>query len=243
MAEEMKLRMQLGPTGSQATDTRLEARRKHELARNQGQNIKAREARRRRFERMRRLTQFARSRGAAGATRVGSMVVDAAQLRGPMAFARNARMLANPYVAIAAAVIVATAIAVRLGTGRSFENMGNNLRTFLFGDASSDAIAGMEAREMLAGDERFARIVGMEGKANSQMREVFEGLKRIRKIDALGRELMENDPEMQRNNTVDNLILRAQQLTIESWKASGGPEAINRWASMYQEQGQTTSPR
>lgn len=228
---------------SQATDARIVAQRNAELDRAQEHNVRARAARRRHQERMRKLRAFAKERTMGAAARVGGDIADAMNVRGPIALARGARMLANPFVLLGAALVGAAAVAARLGSGRSFENMGQVMREFLFGEMSSDAIAGMEAREVMTGNASFARIVGMQGKANSQMLQVYQGIERVKKMSARGRELLEADPTMQRNGTVDNLILRGQQIVTDAWKSSSGPAAVDRWGRMYQEQGQTKSPR
>lgn len=135
----------------------------------------------------------------------------------------------NPVGMITAAAVTAIVVAGRLVSGRSFENMGQNVRQILLGDLDENALAGRDARNHLANDSDVARIAGIEGKTNAQMKAIFDDLQEARKRDHLGRELFMQSADFQVNDTLDILILRARDALVAAWNGNGGPQKVEEF--------------
>jgi hypothetical protein len=128
-------------------------------------------------------------------------------------FARNfgaravSRAAANPIGLIIGALVVGAVVVGRLATGRSFENMGQEVNKAILGDADEYALATMDARNALSGRDDVAGIVGRMGGASSQVRSVFEDMRRINKQERDGRTLFLSDPAFQVNNEFDIMVV------------------------------------
>lgn len=139
----------------------------------------------------------------------------------------------NPIGMAVAVLVVASAVALRLVSGRSFENMGQLVNNMLLGDMDETAKASMETRQMMGSDTDIARIIGQEGGVNSQIAQVHKTLAMLRKRDLVGRSLIMTEAGMQANGVFDMLILRARRIFLIAFKGSGGDEAVKRLEENY----------
>ena len=98
----------------------------------------------------------------------------------------------------------------------------------LLGDLDEDARANMATRKRLGGDRDIARIIGQEGRVNSQVARLHSDLAAIAKRDEIGATLLKSEPGMQVNGLLDMLILRARDKFLEAFNGSGGPDAVDR---------------
>lgn len=155
--------------------------------------------------------------------RTGSLARSGAGLARNTA-ARGAVM--NPIGATIAVAAVAAAAAVRLATGRSFENMGQAINNILLGNMDEEARANLQTRKRLGGDSDIARIIGQEGRVNSQILSLHKDLAAMAKRDMVGASLIRSEKDMQVNNTLDMLLLRAEAKWHEEWRGSEGPNAL-----------------
>lgn len=193
--------------------------------------LKNRRGKLRRLAQARAAQKLAKRRTAAriGARRVAvarggtSMVGRAAGMaaRGGMVAAR-----ATPVGLIITAVVVAVAVTARLASGRSFENMGQQLNNMFLGDMDEEARAAMQTRQRLGSDPDIARIIGQEGRVNSQVAAVFTDLEKLRKRELDGATLIRSAEGMQVNGLLDMLILRARDALVAAWNGSGGPDKV-----------------
>ena len=141
---------------------------------------------------------------------------------------------ASPIGAIVAAVVVAGFVAIRLGTGRSFENMGAQMNKMLIGDLDEQARAAIDTRKTLGGDKHIARIIAQEGAVNSQVKSIAEDLKAIRLRELMGASEFLEDKHFQADNTLDILIIRARDLLVQAFNGAGGEDAVaNLGTALY----------
>jgi len=136
--------------------------------------------------------------------------------------------VANPIGAIVAAVVVAAVVAIRLGTGRSMENMGAQVNKMLLGDSDEEARSYMDTRKRFSGDRHIVRMIAQDGANNSQLKSIFDDIREAREEELKGASKFLEDDMFQVNSTLDILILRAAGLFTQGWVAAGGNEAVEK---------------
>lgn len=130
-------------------------------------------------------------------------------------------------VAVGVAAIVAISIGLgRLLTGRSFENMGQQINNVLLGDYDDNARADMAARRHIESNPSLLRIIAHDGKPNAQIEKLFNSAKKLALADEKGRSHFASDKEMQDNGVFDMLVLRARDAFVRGYTNSGGPHAV-----------------
>lgn len=134
--------------------------------------------------------------------------------------------VANPVGAVVAALITAGVVALRLGSGKTFEQMGDEMNNMLLGDLDEAARAKMTVRNRFQSDAILTRIRSQSGRQNVQMNRIAEDLFRVEKQYEDGKALIQR--EFGVNGTWDMLILRAQEAYQTAWKAIGGDETYER---------------
>ncbi len=140
-----------------------------------------------------------------------------------MAVARGGARAAGAVAGVVVGtLVVAAVVATRLLSGRSFENIGQQINNVLLGDLDEEALATRDSREALQGDEHLLRIAGKEGKVNSQIAQIHQDQVAINKRDRVGRTLFESATDFQSNNILDMVILRVKDALVEHWNAVGG---------------------
>jgi hypothetical protein len=134
--------------------------------------------------------------------------------------------VANPVGLVITGLIAAGIVALRLGSGKTFEQMGDEMNNMLLGDLDEAARAKMTVRNRFQGDAILTRIRSQSGKQNVQMNRIAEDLFRVEKQYEDGKALIQR--ELPVNGTFDMLILRAQEAFSKAWKAIGGDETYER---------------
>lgn len=142
---------------------------------------------------------------------------------------------------LVAAGVIAAAVITRLASGQSFENMGQQVNNILLGDMDDEARASAGARKRLSGDSDIARIVGREGRVNSQIASLHKDLKKLQLRDEIGASLIKSQTGMQNNGLFDMLIIRGRDAFLRSWNGSGGPAATEEFRGKYRETVQSTN--
>lgn len=145
----------------------------------------------------------------------------------------GAGRFANPIGMIVAATVIATMVALRLVTGRSFENMGAQVSKVLLGDMNEEARAKMDIRNRFTGDKDILRIVESEGFVNAELFSIYEDLRKIRYIELRGADTIREDKRFQVNGTFDILIIRARKLFLDAFNGAGGQENIEKLQRAY----------
>ncbi len=179
----------------------------------------------------RRVTRRRRARGVMRRTRVARNGV--AAMRSAGAARGGARALANPIGALVAAFVVAGAVALRLATGRSFENMGEQVNSMLLGDLDDDARAANATREQFTSDRDLLRIAGQAGRVNAQVASIADDVRRMNAREQRGAALFREDTEFQSNNVFDILILRGRDKLVEVWHGNGGADNVDKLQEGY----------
>jgi hypothetical protein len=114
---------------------------------------------------------------------------------------------------ILAGAVVATVVGVRIGTGRSFENMGANIQDYVFGGMSADAVAAAEAREFITSNPYLARSLRDNP---DQVLGIYEGMRALAHDRAAGRQAAMADRRFQSNSEIDMIVLRVAQSVVRS---------------------------
>lgn len=134
----------------------------------------------------------------------------------------------GPVAAGVAVAVVAALVIARLTTGRSFENMAENLKQSILGDNSPEAVAWRRARDEVAGNDDFAWMIGGgSDSAAAQAAKITSAMAGIYKVEEVGRDAIRADKEFQVNGTFDILILRVADAVKQAWNGSGGPELVD----------------
>lgn len=149
--------------------------------------------------------------------------------------------------ALVAGAVIAGAVTLRLASGRSFENMGEQVNKMLLGDLDDEGRARMTTRRYLQGDSDLARINAASGGENAQIQKLSQDLFELNKREEKGASLVREDERFQSNGVFDMLILRAQQVFLHFWNSNGGPDGVervrDRLQENYQRRHRNQSPR
>lgn len=174
---------------------------------------------------------------AGGARRLLAMTARSAGggFMGGLGMGRAARALMNPVGLAVTAGVLAVVAATRLVSGRSFENMGQQVKKVLLGDGSAEALAGRDARQHLTSNDQVALTAHQIG-LTADMSKVFNDMKAVAKQDYQGRELFEQDPRFQVDNTLDMLILRFRDGIVKAWDAIGGDSKVRQVGRKLEQQ-------
>lgn len=146
--------------------------------------------------------------------------------------------VSNPVGLIVALGVIAAVTATRLISGKSFDQMGEEVNRVLLGDMDDEARAKMTTRSELESNQDLMRVVAATGKDNKQVKAVFKDIydKRL---------LYERNASMIRqefgvNSSIDMIILRIRDLLVQGWKEAGGDAAMQQfgmaWNNAHQAQ-------
>ena len=114
------------------------------------------------------------------------------------------RVLATGAVTGAA---VATGLMLAKGiSGRTIENMGENLKEFLIGDLDERSRANMDVRNQFMGDRVIVNVAARTDADNRQIREMFETLRDIRETQLRGVNRIMADKQFQVRSTLDIIL-------------------------------------
>jgi hypothetical protein len=152
---------------------------------------------------------------------------------GPGAMARGAARLVSPVGLLLGALAVAAVVTLRLASGQPLEGTGEQLNQLFLGDLDEESRAKTATRGQMAGDQDLARVVGQQGKVNSQIHSVAADLQRMNKEREVGATLMRR--EFPVNNMLDMLILRGRDAFLAAWRGSGGADATDKFRTNYGE--------
>jgi hypothetical protein len=129
------------------------------------------------------------------------------------ALARRATQLLRLRVLAAAGATMAVAAAARLMSGRSFENMGENISALMFGGMGPEAAAAQAARDLITSDPRLARSFRDNPE---QVLGIFQGMQELALDRAKGRQAIMVDPRFQVNGKLDQIILRTADEVVQA---------------------------
>ena len=171
--------------------------------------------------------------------KAGGRTLQAARGGSLLGRAAGAARSATPVGALIAAGVVAAAVATRLATGRSFENLGEQVNQILLGDMDDEARASAAASRHITGDRDLARIIGIEGRVNSQIARLHKDMKALHLRDEVGATAIRQNEGMSHNGMLDMLIVRGHAKFMEAWNGTGGPQATEKFRGKYRETLQT----
>lgn len=100
--------------------------------------------------------------------------------------------------------------------------MGEELNNLLLGTVDDGVRARVATRRQLQGDSDITRIVGQQGKANSQILSIANDLTELNQRQEEGASLIRSAFDV--DGTLDILILQARDKLISSWESTGGPK-------------------
>jgi len=139
-------------------------------------------------------------------------------------------------IGIGAAVtglLVAGVAALRLATGQPLEKSGQIINDMLLGSLDEKARARQTVRNRLASDPELSRLVGQQGRINSQIQTLADSLYKQELRREEGSTMLRR--EFPIDNVFDMLILRAVAKLKAVWNGVGGPAAVQRLEAKYGE--------
>lgn len=146
------------------------------------------------------------------ALKVGGAIRNATAAAEARGFASVARLVANPVGLLVGAAVVAGTIAVRLGTGLSFQQMGENLNEIFLGGNDDEARAKSSARSVFTENPAMLRAAANTGITNDMSR-LFNDIYKQNLVMEKGASLMRQKFGV--NNTLDILILQAEKQVMQ----------------------------
>ena len=237
LRDEMIFRPNLGARQQPSARTRAREASQHDRARRKRGPLRYMRNAQLLRKRKRRLAELKRQQRIRGATRAGrsGLVRGAVRsvARSAVRMAGRAVML-NPIGMIVTALLAGGMVLLRLGSGKTFEQMGDEMNNMLIGDLDEQARARMTVRHRFQSDEMLARIRGQSGKHNAQINRIAQDLFRVEKQYEDGKALIER--EFGVNGTWDMIILRAIQSFGKAWHALGGSDKMERFVEKVQKQ-------
>ena len=136
---------------------------------------------------------------------------------GSAVFRVAARAVAGPIGALAG---LAGLAALRIGTGRSLENVSANVSHFFMGDkAPAQAAAEREVRNRLMQSEFHAGIAAGDPK---QLLDLFNADVNKLTLTKIGKRKIDRDIRFQNDSTFELIVMRAWTAMKNSFLASGG---------------------
>lgn len=217
-SDDIVIRPSLRPTAKAGARSRAAIERR----------IEAHKAKGGAFWRIARLRGLRSARRALDAARSAASPVRASGLSGMGAggiAGMATRAVTSTMGAVVMGVLVAAVTTLRLASGKPLEGTGEELNSLILGDLDDEARAALGVRGDLKGNESVARIVGQEGRINSQIRSIANDLIEQRRRREVGASLFRK--EFAVNGTLDMLILRGRDAAVAAWKAAGGESTLS----------------
>jgi len=140
----------------------------------------------------------------------------------------------------AGAVIVASLVAARLLSGKSFEGMGLELQTMLLGDKPQEAIAKRRTREALQANEGIMQIAYRYG-FTDQILKVQDNLYKLNLTEETNKHKIRKMIPL--DGTLDMLIIRFRNLFMGEWGGKGIPAKIEQVRDALEEGQMRMIPR
>lgn len=162
-------------------------------------------------------------------TRSSRRVV-AAATRGEMG-AGTARAVASPLGLIAAGVIVAGVVALRLSTGQPLEGTGEYLNKMILGDLDDESRAKTAVRKHFTDDSELTRIAARAGGVTAQMARLQKDLFKQAREREIGATMFRQQYPV--DNVIDMLILRVVTGIKAAWNGDGVATSMERFKSNY----------
>ena len=231
LRDDMVFRPTLGPDAQPTAKTRAREERQHDLQHRKGGALRRLRLARQMRRRQRRIQQGKSQSKIRGARMVGrsGLARAASGLAGTVRGGAARAVLLNPITAAIAGLVAGGIVLFRLGSGKTFEQMGDELNNIMIGDLDEAGRARMTVRHRFQGDALMTRIRSQSGKQNMQMNRIAEDLFRVEKQYEDGKALIER--EFGVNGTWDMLILRAYEAFGKAWKAIGGSDKLSQFVT------------
>lgn len=155
-----------------------------------------------------RLARIAASRGASSSmlARIGSRAV---------LTATSATLLAA----------IVAAVALRIGSGRTFKNLGQLMNDGILGDMDEEARATYKAK-MRVFTNTVLRGVSQEGRADHVVG-IFQGVKERLMETEQGRAIALRVNELTEDSSAEQLMMRGKSILEDAFRAAGGNQAID----------------
>lgn len=136
---------------------------------------------------------------------------------------------------IVASGVVAAAVALKLITGQSFENMGQAVNNMLLGDLDEQARAEQDVRRRFQGDPDLSYLAGRQDGVSAQTQALARDLIKVRKRELDGQTALMTAIDIPGATIWDQLILRAKSVLTRAWNDKGGPAAMAKLEKSYGE--------
>lgn len=131
------------------------------------------------------------------------------------------------------ALAIAAAVVARFMTGRTFENMGENIRASTFGDSDLRVTAATRARGSIEGDDALMAAINRDG-IGPTTQFLYDQAYRVALAEEKGRSAIMTDPRFQVNNDADMLLLNSREgakIIVDkieaAFRAAGGGKKLD----------------
>ncbi len=154
----------------------------------------------------------------------------AAASRGEMG-AGTARAVASPWGLIAAGVIVAGVVALRLASDQPLEGTGEYLNKMILGDMDEESRAKTAVRKHFTDDSELTRIAAKAGGVTAQMSQLQRDLFKLARNREVGATMFRSQYPV--DNLIDMLILRVVAGIKAAWNGDGVAASMERLKTNY----------
>lgn len=125
--------------------------------------------------------------------------------------------------------LAALVVGTRIATGESFETTAERLNEGILGDLDERAAAERDVRGGLSKNPLIAAIVAREGRVNSQIKAIGQGLIEIRKEELVGASILRREFDVEGATRADQAVLRVIEMAERIWKNIGGDAEVEKW--------------
>ncbi|MHC4180082.1 MAG: hypothetical protein ACYSWU_21470 [Planctomycetota bacterium] len=143
----------------------------------------------------------------------------------------GAAVMRTPVTAVLGAVAMAGVVAARVLTGRSFENMGQQVRKAVLGDIPEEAMADARTRAQISSPEvlaAYGNSGGEKGQVHGQLKKIFDMQRPHNLAREKGRRAFERSKAFQVDSMSDVVVMRLHGMWKAAWDASGAA-AVYEW--------------
>lgn len=134
---------------------------------------------------------------------------------------------ANPVGITVAIGAIAALLTYRAMSGRSFDNMIQNIKRKMFGGYDLKAQSAIATQDEILRDPNLL-LLANQGTANDQIKYVFDEYRKLRLTYLEGEKLIRTDKDLQTYNKADQLLDNWVDKAYNAWKAANGNELF-RW--------------
>jgi hypothetical protein len=142
----------------------------------------------------------------------------------------------NPVGAVLAGLVIAGAVIVRLGTGKSFGTIGEEVNEMFLGDYDEEVRAGANVRDQIRSNSALSTLASLSDETDEQGNKVvpqdivtvYKAAAARKKRGLVGASRLRRAGDMQVQGIPDMVILYIARKWKELWRSSDSPQKLER---------------